>query len=205
MPTAATLSGPIRPRPTSCSRTRACSATSSKAISCGIFRTCRADGARRVLAADRQRLAVLRHPHGWAGAPYTVGFSYAGGAVGNAPGGANANATGNQNLTGSPSYAPRILINGDPGSGCSDDQYAQFNTSAFSVPVASASNPSLGLESGQNYMHGCFDKTIDLALARNFRLGGTRTLQFRLEAFNAFNAVVYNARNNTLQVTSPST
>jgi hypothetical protein len=38
---------------------------------------------------------------------------------------------------------------------------------------------------------------------RNFRLGGSRTLQFRLEAFNAFNVVVYNARNNTLQVTSP--
>ena len=71
------------------------------------------------------------------------------------------------------------------------------------MPVASAFNPSLGLESGQNYMHGCFDKTIDLALARNFRLGGSRTLQFRLEAFNAFNAVVYNARNTTLQVTSP--
>ena len=79
----------------------------------------------------------------------------------------------------------------------------EFNTSAFSVPVASATNPSLGLESGQNYMHGCFDKTIDLALARNFRLGGSRTLQFRLEAFNAFNTVVYNGRNTTLQVTSP--
>ena len=71
------------------------------------------------------------------------------------------------------------------------------------MPVASATNPSLGLESGQNYMHGCFDKTIDLALARNFRLGGTRNVQFRIEAFNAFNVVVYNARNNTLQVTSP--
>ena len=52
-------------------------------------------------------------------------------------------------------------------------------------------------------MHGCFDKTIDLALARNFRLGGTRNIQFRIEVFNAFNAVVYNARNTTLQVTSP--
>ena len=71
------------------------------------------------------------------------------------------------------------------------------------MPVASASNPSLGLESGQNYLHGCFDKTIDLALARNFRLGGSRTLQFRLEAFNAFNTVVFTGRNNTLQVTSP--
>ena len=30
--------------------------------------------------------------------------------------------------------APRILITGDPGSGCSSNQYAQFNTAAFAVP-----------------------------------------------------------------------
>ena len=71
------------------------------------------------------------------------------------------------------------------------------------MPVASASSPSLGLESGQNYMHGCFDKTVDLALARNFRLGGTRTIQVRLEAFNAFNTVIFDLRNATVQVTSP--
>jgi hypothetical protein len=161
------------------------------------------DGAQRVLAAlvnDWQLSGILT---AGTGAPYSVGFSYSGGAVGNAPGGTNAGGSGNQNLTGSPSYAPRILIPGDPGSGCSDNQYAQFNTAAFAVPAASASNPSLGLESGQNYMHGCFDKTVDLALARNFRLGGNRNIQFRIEAFNAFNSVVYNGRNTTLQVTSP--
>jgi hypothetical protein len=150
-------------------------------------------GARRVVAAlanDWQLSGILT---AGTGAPYSIGFSYAGGAVGN----------GNQNLTGSPNYGSRIVINGDPGSGCSDNQYAQFNTAAFAVPAASATNPSLGLESGQNYMHGCFDKTIDLALARNFRIGGSRTIQFRVEAFNAFNAVIYNGRNNTLQVTSP--
>ena len=121
-------------------------------------------GGRRIIAAvvnDWQLSGILT---AGTGAPYSIGFSYSGGAVGN----------GNQNLTGSPSYAPRILITGDPGSGCSDNQYAQFNTAAFSVPAASATNPSLGLESGQNYLHGCFDKTVDLALARNFRLGGSR-------------------------------
>ena len=161
------------------------------------------DGAQRVLAAivnDWQLSGILT---AGTGAPSSIGFSYAGGAVGNAPGGTNAGGTGNQNLTGSPSYAPRILITGDPGSGCADNQYAEFNTAAFTVPTASASNPSLGLASGQNYMHGCFDKTVDLALARNFRLGGNRNIQFRIEAFNAFNTVVYNARNTTLQVQSP--
>jgi hypothetical protein len=160
-------------------------------------------GGRRILAAvvnDWQLSGILT---AGTGEPYSVGFSYAGGAVGNALGGTNANGTGNQNLTGSPTYAPRIRMTGDTGSGCSDNQYAQFNVAAFAVPAASASSPSLGLESGQNYLHGCFDKTIDLALARNFRLGGTRNIQFRIEAFNAFNAVVYDLRNSTLQVTSP--
>ena len=49
-------------------------------------------GVRRVLAAvvnDWQLSGILT---AGTGAPYTVGFSYAGGAVGNAPGGANAGA-----------------------------------------------------------------------------------------------------------------
>ena len=33
-------------------------------------------------------------------------------------------------------------------------------------------------------------------------MGGARQLQFRLDAFNAFNAVVINARNTTLNLTS---
>ena len=58
------------------------------------------------------------------------------------------------NLTGSPSYAARIRVVGDPGSGCSDDQYAQFNTAAFAGPTYN----SLGLESGANLLAGCFEK-----------------------------------------------
>ena len=49
-------------------------------------------------------------------------------------------------------------IVGDPGSGCSDDQYSQFNVSAFAGPQPG----SKGLESGRNYMVGCPDKTLDL-------------------------------------------
>ena len=47
-------------------------------------------------------------------------------------------------LTGSSVYAPRVVVTGDPGSGCSGNQYAQFNTAAFSVPAPSASNPERG-------------------------------------------------------------
>ena len=63
---------------------------------------------------------------------------------------------------------------------------------------------SLGLESGRNYMVGCPDKTTDLAIARMFKLGGTRTAQIRIEMYNAFNVVVYNARQTQLQLVSPT-
>jgi hypothetical protein len=53
-------------------------------------------------------------------------------------------------------------------------------------------------------MDGCNDHTMDLALARNFKLGHERQFQVRLDAFNAFNAVVYNARSATLQLNSPT-
>src|SRR6185295_15662663 len=99
------------------------------------------------------------------GAPYDPTFSY------NANGGAI-------NLTGSPSYNGKIVITGDPGSGCSNDQYKQFNTAAFSGPVYQ----SVGLESGRNTFLGCPDHT-DLAIARNFPLGGSRQAQLRIDLF----------------------
>ena len=36
---------------------------------------------------------------------------------------------------------------------------------------------------------------MDLAIARNIRLGGSRQVQFRVDMFNAFNAVVINGRH----------
>jgi hypothetical protein len=104
------------------------------------------------------------------------------------------------NLTGSPSYAARIRVLGEPGSGCSDDQYAQFNTAAFAGPTYN----SLGLESGQNYMGGCFEKTMDLSVARNIRLGGGRQIQLRVDMFNAFNFINISNRQAQLQLTSPT-
>ncbi|MEO8071084.1 MAG: hypothetical protein ABI652_06755, partial [Acidobacteriota bacterium] len=123
------------------------------------------------------------------GAPYTPNFSITG-------------VNNNVNYTGTPIYSARILANGDTGGGCSGDLTRQFNTSAFSAPLPSATSPSLGLESGLNYLTGCWDHTVDLALARNIRLGGRRSLQLRLEAFNVFNSVIINARNATITYAS---
>ena len=74
------------------------------------------------------------------------------------------------NLTGSPDYAAKIVYVGDPGSGCSSNQYAQFNTAAVTGPTYG----SVGLESGRFILGGCPDHTVDLAIARNIRLGGNR-------------------------------
>ena len=120
---------------------------------------------------------------------YQVGVSYQGGATGN----------GNQNITGSPTYGGRVRIVGDPGSGCSSDPYRQFNTAAFLGPLPG----SVGLESGMDYLRGCFNSTIDLAIARTIRVGGSRRVQFRLDMFNAFNQARITNRNNTMNLVSP--
>jgi hypothetical protein len=105
-----------------------------------------------------------------------------------------------QNLTGSPDYGARIILTGDPGSGCSSDQYRQFNTGAVRGPGYN----SVGLESGRNYMVGCPDNTMDLAIARNIRFGGSRQLQLRLDAYNVFNTAIITGRQNQIQYNSPT-
>jgi Carboxypeptidase regulatory-like domain len=107
---------------------------------------------------------------------------------------------GNVNLTGSPDYAAKIVYVGDPGSGCSSDQYAQFNTKAVTGPTYG----SVGLESGRNLLGGCPDHTVDLSLSKNLRLGGNRNMQFRLDVFNVFNVVVINDRNRNVNYQSPT-
>jgi hypothetical protein len=106
----------------------------------------------------------------------------------------------NQNLTGSPDYGARVLLVGDPGSGCSSDRFKQFNTAAVAGPTYN----SVGLESGRNYMIGCPDRTMDLAIARNIRFGGSRQLQLRLDAYNVFNTAIITNRRNQIQYNSPT-
>ena len=118
---------------------------------------------------------------------YTVGYSYQ-------------NGGGNQNITGSPDYGARVIVVGDPGAGCSSDPLRQFNTDAFRGPAVG----SVGLESGTNYLHGCFISVMDLAIARNIRLGGARTIQLRVDMFNAFNQAGITGRNTGITFVSPT-
>jgi len=131
---------------------------------------------------DWQIAGVLR---AGSGAPYTVQYSI--------PGITARNLTGAEGLE-----SARVVITGDPGSGCSRDPYKQFNVAAFTTP----STGSIGLESGLNYMRGCADRTVDLSLSRNIRVGASRGLELRIDAFNALNSTIYTARNATLNVTS---
>jgi hypothetical protein len=117
---------------------------------------------------------------------YTVGYSFQSGA-------------GNQQITGSPDFGGRIKVIADPGGGCnSSNIYRQFDTSAFAPPAVG----SVGLESGNDYMRGCFYQQIDLALQREFLLGESRRFSFRIDAFNVFNQSHITGRNATMQVTS---
>jgi hypothetical protein len=118
---------------------------------------------------------------------YTVGYSFQSG--------------GNQNITGSPDYGGRVRIVGDPGRGCNtSDIFRQFNTSAFLPPLVG----SVGLESGVDYLRGCFYQQFDLALQRDIKIREGMRLSFRLDAFNAFNQSHITGRNTTMQVVSPS-
>ncbi len=124
---------------------------------------------------------------GATGSAYTVGFSYQSGG-------------GNVNLTGSPSYGARVRVVADPGSGCSGNVYQQFNTAAFQGPLTN----SVGLESGADYLRGCFTSVLDLAIARNIRLGGARNLQLRVDMFNAPNSAIITGRNTTMNLSNPN-
>jgi hypothetical protein len=123
---------------------------------------------------------------GRTGSAYAVNFSYQSGG-------------GSVNLTGSPDYAARVNIIGDTGSGCSSNRLQQFSTTAFQGPSAG----SLGLESRDGYLRGCFQSVLDLSLMRNIRLGGGRAIQLRLDLFNAPNADAITGTQTTMNLNSP--
>src|SRR5262245_4580631 len=71
-----------------------------------------------------------------------------------------------------------------------------FNTDAFALqPLGTFGN------AGRNTFTGPGITNVDLSIIRNFRLPASKSLQFRLEAFNVFNNPIWNEPNTTL--TSP--
>ncbi len=121
------------------------------------------------------------------GGAYTVSAAYQSGGT-------------SSNLTGSPDYGARIRVVGDPGSGCSSDVHRQLNAAAFQGPLVG----SVGLESGTDYVRGCFSSVLDLAVARNIRLPQGRNIQVRVDMFNAPNAAGITGRVTSMTLASPS-
>jgi hypothetical protein len=149
------------------------------------------------LRSDQPALRAIGHlANGWqlagvlsadTGAAYDVGFQYASGG-------------GNVEITGSPDFAPRISLVGDPGSGCSSDRLKQFNAATFQGPNIG----SVGLDSKAGVLRLCNKALVDLAISRIFQLGGSRTFQFRVDVFNVLNTATVTAVNTTAQFASPN-
>jgi hypothetical protein len=119
------------------------------------------------------------------GQPYTVTV--------NIPGISPYTLTGTQQLE-----AARVRINGDPGSGYSDNPYKMFDTSVFAPPQPG----STGLESSKNYMNRAYTNNLDLSVAKRFSLGGARRLELRIDAFNALNHTQFLDINTQMTVRS---
>jgi carboxypeptidase family protein len=123
---------------------------------------------------------------GATGASYSVALNYV-------SGGGNA---ANVVLTGTPDFAPRAVIVGDPGGGCSSNPFKQFNTAAFQGPLAG----SVGLDSGSGYLKGCFVSSLDLSISRVIRMLRGQQIQLRIDTFNAFNQAGIIDRNTTMNL-----
>ena len=146
-----------------------------------------ASGGRRAIGALINDWSLSGIWSGATGAAYFVTAAYQ-------------NGGGNVNLTGSPDFAPRVRVSGDPGSGCGSNALKQFNANAFLGPIVGSD----GLESGNGYLRGCFISSTDLAIARTVKLGGGRTVQLRADVFNAFNQAAIIARQTIMNLTAPS-
>ncbi|MBO0724477.1 MAG: hypothetical protein J2P52_02665, partial [Blastocatellia bacterium] len=96
--------------------------------------------------------------------------------------------TGTQNVEGA-----RIVLVGDPGSGHSSDPYHQFNASAFALPTTG----SMSFESGRDFLYTSPINSFDMSLAKRFQIKEKVGLEFRIDAFNAFNHTQFNGISST--------
>ena len=124
------------------------------------------------------------------GTAYTLGYSY------------QSNGS-NVNITGSPDFAGAVVLGNNLGSGCSTNQFSQFNGTAVTAPTYG----SVEMESGRNYMRGCPTDNVDTSAVRRFhfwKFKESKTFIFRADIFNTMNAVMISGRNSTAQFNNPT-
>ncbi len=116
----------------SCWKRSTAGRTSSRRTACGALPRAPESFGRAVgfILNDWQLAGVLTAGSGPA---YDLNFSYQ-------------NNGANVNLTGSQNYGARIPYVGDPGSGCSDNQYAQFNVGLGHRTAARQRRPGVRAE-----------------------------------------------------------
>ncbi|MDE3196973.1 MAG: hypothetical protein KGN84_11550, partial [Acidobacteriota bacterium] len=124
------------------------------------------------------------------GSAYTLGYNY--------------NTAGaNVNITGSPDYSGMVVLGNGVGTGCSGNQFGQFNASAVQGPTYG----SVGLESPRLAMRGCPTENVDVSVVRSFhfwKFTESRQFEFRADIFNALNAAEINARQGTATFNNPT-
>ncbi|MBO0862074.1 MAG: TonB-dependent receptor [Chloracidobacterium sp.] len=107
--------------------------------------------------------------------------------------------TGTQNVEGA-----RIVLVGDPGSGHSSDPYHQFNAAAFALPTTG----STSFESGRDFLYRSPINSVDLSLAKRFKIKEKAELRLQIDAFNALNHTQFNnvstTFNGALGATTPT-
>jgi hypothetical protein len=124
------------------------------------------------------------------GAAYSLGYSYQSGG-------------GQVNITGSPDFGGRVVLGNNLGSGCTGNQFNQFNTAAVTGPTYG----SVGMESGINYLRGCPTAVADTAIVRKFhfwKFKESKTFEFRADIFNAPNSATITARQGTATFNNPT-
>lgn len=121
------------------------------------------------------------------GLPFTPGYSFTSGPVNT-----------NNNLTGTPDNGARLKLVGDPYGGTTSSPYDRLNATVFLPPTY----PSLGLESGRNYLNTPGVNDWDMSLQRNVRLTEHAQLQFRVDAFNVWNHTQFSGIHSTLDYTT---
>jgi len=109
------------------------------------------------------------------GSPFTPGFTTTNGA----------------DITGSTDGA-RILVAGNPYDGIPAGRY--FNPAAFAVPAKGTFG-----DAGTNILYGPGVNNWDLSMTKRFRLGESRVLSLRGEAFNVWNHTQFSSVYSTAQ------
>jgi len=128
----------------------------------------------------------------------SVSFSGFSCVPGPCPNGVSPTPSLNSNITGTPSAGPRIRLVGDPFAGTTNSgTYNRLNHLAFAAPLVG----DIGLGAPVNYLNTPGVNNWDMSVQRTFALGERMRLNFRLDAFNAFNHTQFNGLNTSLTYT----